>query len=373
MNDLERYRIKIDSIDEQLMQLFEERMHVAKAVVAYKIENNLAIYQPEREQQVIEKNVGRIVDPNIKPYAKELLVTLMDVSKSYQSDYLRPIHEIDNVKATPFNLKEIRVGYQGVEGSFSQEAMIQYFSEEVTSFHYSSFEDVFERLIVNAIDYGVLPIENSSTGAVNDVFDLINRYGVYIVGEVSLPVKQHLLGIKGATIDQLEQVFSHPQGLYQSSEFLKKYPTIKQQSYDNTAMAAQYVKQLGDKRKAAIASLRAAKIYDLEVLKENIQNTETNHTRFIIISKQLENKQENHHLSILFTLQHRSGTLFNILKIIANYGLNMVSIQSRPVVKTAWEYYFYVDFTGNLEDENVLKAIDTIKQHCNSFRLLGVY
>jgi monofunctional chorismate mutase, gram positive-type, clade 2 len=372
MSDLNQYRDSIDNIDQQLMKLFEKRMHLAKEVVEFKKKQGLAIYQPEREKQVIEKNIERLQDSTLKIYAKDLLITLMELSKDFQNEQLDTSSFKKLISTTKLTTKT-KVGFQGVEGSFSQEAMIKYFNQDIQSYNYTTFEAVFKSLINQNIDYAILPIENSSTGAINDVLDLVNQYGVFIVGEIYLPIRQHLLGLKDSKINDLNEVFSHPQGLYQTSKFLKQYPDIKQTSYNNTAMAAKYIYELNDKTKGAIASLKAAELYDLEILQKDIQNTQSNHTRFIILSRELNNKSTNNKLSILFTLEHHSGTLSNILRIIARHGLNMVNIQSRPVIETPWEYYFYVDLMGNLEDQNVLKALSIIKKNCVSLRLLGGY
>lgn len=218
-----------------------------------------------------------------------------------------------------------------------------------------------------------LPIENSSTGAISQVYDLLYKYGFYIVGEECIKINQHLIGKQGTSLDKIKEVYSHPQGFEQSSEFLKNYSSWKLIPFHSTADSVKLVSDLNDESKAAIASKRAAKIYDLEVIKENINNQSENSTRFIVISKNLETDSSCNKVSVVFSLEHKAGTLYKLLSHFAENDINMMKIESRPMEKGAWKYFLYVDFEGNLESEKVGKALKLIEQNSSYFKLLGAY
>ena len=372
MKTLEQCRNEIDEIDQQLIQLFEKRMNVAKDVVSYKIANGLQIFQPDREKAVIEKNVARINNPQLKKYGHKFIQEMMNLSKDYQADFI-PNH----INLNPvFPLKHdqsLYVGFQGVDGAFSKQALETYFLKEVKVKNYDQFEDVFIALKNEEIQYGIVPIENSSTGAINDIYDLIRDYGFYIVGEENILITQNLLGLENTDINKVKEVYSHPQGLAQSSAFLNE-TSWKRIPYLNTAMSAKLVAQLKDPTKVAIASIKAAELYGLKVLKDNIQNDKNNDTRFIVIGKQLESMPDYEtRIHIVCTLKHEVGSLYKMLEIIKDYELNMVRIESRPLTQKPWEYYFYIDFDGNLKQEQVQRALEKMKQHAKTLRILGAF
>lgn len=364
-------RQEIDEIDQQMIELFQRRMNVAKEVVMYKIKHQLEIFQPEREQAVIDKNLNRISQDELLPFAKIFIQNMMDISKDYQSDFIPSPHLLTYHQSFEFN-QNTRVGFQGVEGSFSRQALADYFTDNVTTKKYEHFEDVFKALNNDEIDYGIVPIENSSTGSINDVYDLIRKNSIYIVGQQNISITQHLLGTNNSNLESIKEVYSHPQALAQCSNFLNQMH-YKQIPYTNTATSAQLIASLNDCTKSAIASLQAAKLYNLKVLKQNIHNAKTNHTRFIVIGRRLENSDQNNRISIVCTLKHEVGSLCKVLEVIKNYELNMVHIESRPLVLKPWEYYFYIDFEGNLEHENVKKAMKKINEYATTFKVLGTY
>lgn len=267
-----------------------------------------------------------------------------------------------------------RVGYQGVPGAYGEEATYSYFkggwSELIA---HDAFEDVFDALLEGSIDYGVVPIENSSAGEVVDIYDLIKEHQLYIVGEQTIKIQHNLLGLKGARIEDIEEVYSHPQGLSQTKAFLKAHPYMKQVPYINTATACQHVAELKDSSKAAIASKRAASLYGLDILEENIHFNKNNFTRFIVLSRKMHITDECDKISIVFNTSHTSGSLYNILGHFAYNGLNLLKIQSRPLLEKKWEYYFFADLEGNLQDVNVLIALSKIKDQCPYFKILGNY
>ena len=279
----------------------------------------------------------------------------------------------DFVDISYYKPNDLKIGYQGVKGSFSEEAMISFFGENNKSLNYEKFEDVFISLKNDEIDYGILPFENSCTGAITAVYDLISKYGFYIVGEECIKINQNLVGVKDATVDDIKEVYSHPQGFEQSKNFLRNHEDFKLIYFYNTAISAKHVSKLNDKSKAAIASSRAAKIYNLDILAKNIHDNNNNHTKFVIISKNLQSSKESNKITVSFSLENRAGSLYNLLGHFVKNNLNMIKIESRPSNGELWEYVLYVDLEGNINDEKVKNAIKLIKEETRYFKLLGCY
>ena len=370
MKDLQQCRQEIDEIDQQIMTLFEKRMNVAKSVIEYKMANGLEIFQPEREKEVIRKNLKRLDNQNLESYARCFVQDMMTISKAYQSDLL-PLSN-DDTYATEF-VKDPVVGFQGVDGAFSQNAVENFFGAGTKNIGFPEFEDVYIALEKGDIDYGVLPIENSLTGSINDNYDLIRKYGFYIVGETAVPVSQCLMALPGTEMEDIKKVYSHPQGLAQSSDFFFNHRYMEPMPYKDTAMAARYVERSKDMTKAAIASPLAAQLYHLDILQSNIQNDKSNMTRFMVISKKLISKEDNDKVSVIFTLPHEVGALYNMLQIIQQSQINLVRIESRPIKSQNWQYYFYIDFEGNINEERVKRALVKMRANSTTLRILGNY
>lgn len=381
--NLSECRNEIDKIDKELVELFEKRMNVAINVAEYKIENNIPIFNGAREAEVIEKNINRLNNKEYSKLTEKFFTHLMELSRSLQADIIEgnnkngkmvdSIEENISTNENKRDLKNIKIGYQGVKGSFSEEAMIKYFGENHTTTDYEEFEDVFVALKNKEIDYGILPIENSSTGAITTVYDLLVEYGLYIVGEECIKIDQNLIGVKGSKLEDIKEIYSHPQGFEQSSEFLSKQNNLKLIPFHNTAISAKYISELNDKSKAAIASLRAAKIYGLDVIQKEINDKDNNHTKFVIVGRKLESSKECNKITVVFSLDDKAGTLYNLLRHFAENNINMIKIESRPSKNEPWQYLLYVDFEGNIENEDVKKAIKLIEEKSEYFKLLGCY
>ena len=266
-----------------------------------------------------------------------------------------------------------RVVYQGVAGAYSEMAALTFFGKEARCQGLARFEDVFEAVHRGEADYAVLPIENSSTGSISQVYDLLAKYGHYIVGEQVVKVEHCLLAPQGATLDTVREVYSHEQGLRQCADFLKAHPAWKGIARLNTAEAGRYVAGSGDVTKAAICPRRAAALYGLEILAEHISLSESNYTRFVVVSPVMERRSGSDKVSALFVLPHRSGSLHEIMTIFAVNGLNMMKLESRPIVGRSWEYLFFVDFTGDLADPAMDGVLRELSQTAESLRVLGNY
>ena len=381
-NDLSEIRESINEVDQSLAQLFEKRMELVALVAEYKIENDIPILNREREKQVIERALESLRDKSLSREMEIFFNELMAISREYQSRYIdekfvaqtRGSDEAWGISALASReTKKLKIGFQGVEGSFSEEALLNYFGREAMTSSFRFFEDVFMAIDRGDVDYGILPVENSSTGSVNEVYDLLRKYGCHINGEIVLKVKQNLLGVKGASMEDIKEVYSHSQGFQQSAEFFKEHPSWKLIPYHNTALGAKLVSEAGDISRAAVASERAAAIYGLDILKENLNFNSKNYTRFVIVGKDLELDESSDKISVVLTVRHKAGSLCDVLRLFSQEGLNLLKIESRPIMDKSWEYFFHLDFEGNLQDPHVSRIMDQIRSRTTYFKILGNY
>lgn len=377
--NLDEIRDQIDKVDESLTELFEERMDLVIKVAKYKEEKNQKIFDSDREKKVIEKNKSYLQNHEYDRSLEDFYNSLMSISRKFQAKQIFAVKESDDVSEFEMLVENAGtrksnplVVYQGVPGAYSEEAMVSVFGEDVRNVNVKEFEDVFKKLKEDGVDYGVLPIENSSTGSISEVYDYLREYGYYVVGETSVKVDQNLLALPGTKLEDIQEVYSHQQGLSQSEDFLKNYDW-KKVPFRNTAESALLVKNEGNKHKAAIASRRAAKLYGLEIVAPSINFNTNNCTRFIVIGKDLEIDRSSNKVSIIFSAPHKAGSLYGALSYFAENNLNMLRIESRPVVAKSWEYFFYIDFEGNLKDPDLRKAIADIEKSSTYFKLLGNY
>lgn len=378
--NLDEIRKEIDDIDKSFTAIFERRMDLVLQVAKFKEENNQKIFDSDREKKVIDKNKNYLKNKEYEKSLEDFYNDVMSISRKFQAKKIfesykedKPLSKIDlQIKNIKEPIIDPIVGFQGVPGAYSEEALLQYFGDKTKNKNFKEFEDVFEGILSGKIDYGVLPIENSSTGCVTEVYDLMRNYDCSIVGELSLKVNHNLLGIKGSSMDSIKRVYSHPQGLRQSTEFIKKHG-LETHQYRNTADSAKYIKGLNSIENGAIAGYRASKIYDLDIIASNINFNDNNYTKFAIIRKCLEVSDKSNKVSIVFSAPHKPGALYGALSYFAENNLNMIRIESRPVVGMSWQYFFYIDFEGNLLDENLEKAIKEIESKSTFFKLLGNY
>ncbi|NMA95178.1 MAG: prephenate dehydratase [Clostridiales bacterium] len=265
------------------------------------------------------------------------------------------------------------VAYQGIPGSFSHQAAGLYFGKDAELVSKSSFDDVFTLLDRGEADVGILPVENSSVGMISRVFDLLSQYNLNIQGELYLEVKHNLLAPPGTQLKDIEEVYSHPQAIGQCHNFLEEHTKWKVIPYFDTAKSAKWVKEQGLSKFAAIASTEAASLYGLDIIAENIQDNTLNYTRFIVIAMDPVIGDDCNKISINISLSHTPGSLYKVVEQFAKNNLNMLSIKSRPIVTKPFEYMFYIDFEGHIDDPNVKTAIEGIKDHCSNYKLLGNY
>jgi len=370
LGELEKLRQKINKTDEKLVDLFIERMSLINRVGKYKAERNMKIYDRTREKDITERFVSRVkVDFDVK-YVEWFLENLMFLSRKFQGDIIAEKQEPPKFEgSTPVTA----IGYQGVTGCYSYQMGLEYFGEEVETLSCRSFRDVFEALAQGKIQYGVLPIENSTSGSINEVYDLLREYEFYIVGEKCLKVEHSLLAVAGAELSDIREVYSHQQGLIQCSRYLNEHPGWTQMSYFDTAGSAEYVAKEDLKSKACIASKKAASVYGLNIISQDIQDNRNNSTRFVIIGKDKLEIEKADKVSIVLSVPHKPGTLYGVLKHFADGNCNLMKLESRPLEGKAWEYFFYIDFSGNVNEESTKGILADIEKESSYFRLLGNY
>ncbi len=368
MKDIKDLRKQIDLIDDKLIPLFESRMDVAKQVAEYKRTAGAAVLQTGREKEVLSRAVDNLQNKEYANEARDFMTAVMDLSKEVQLK-TNPVEQ-QKRERKPLT-KHAKVGFQGTEGSYSQQAAEEFFPEQKDMSAYSAFEKVFEAIDRGEIDFGVVPIENSSIGSVVEVYDLLGKYNCFIVGEKWIRIEHCLLGVKGAQLSDIGTVYSKAEALEQAHEYLVSggWNLIP---YANTAIAAKMVAKKGDKSLAAVAGESAAKIYGLDILAKGINSDKENFTRFIVISKTLVDIDADK-VSVSFTLVNESGALYKVLRFFSRYGINMVKIESRPLKNNPGSYYFVADLEGNCRSKDMIQALYYVEKSTQDFKLLGEY
>ena len=374
--DLQQLRVEIDDVDRQIVELFEKRMDIASKVADYKIATGKKVFDREREAQKI-KAVRELASSDFnKVGVEELFSQLMSMSRKLQYQKLAsagasgrlPFISIDSIDKAGS-----RVCYQGAEGAYSEMATKAFFGENVNCFHVETFRDAMSVLEEGSADYAVLPIENSTAGVVSEVYDLLTEYENYIVGEQIIEIRHCLMGIPGVKLSDIKTVFSHPQSLMQSSRFLNEHSDIQQISMKNNAFAARKVSEDKDITQAAIASRAAAEIYGLDIIQEGINQADSNSTRFIIVANQKVFLKGARKISLCLEIPHEAGSLYHIMSHFIYNNLNMTKIESRPIEDKDWEYRFFIDFEGNLEDSSVRNALRGLREEARMMKILGNY
>lgn len=375
MNELEKLRDNIDKTDKKLLPLFLERMGYTASVAEYKRKNGLPVLDRERERQLLDDKTAMTEKEN-RASVRAFFSSIMSISRADQSRRLFDVSDAADM-LSGFDKTEKKenptVAYQGIAGAYSETALMKIFGEDCARVSVMTFSDVVEAVEKGDADYGILPLENSYTGSIADSYDLLTDKSFYIIGETDVAVEHCLVGHKEATLDDVRTVYSHDQGFMQCKDFFDAHPKIKFQPYYNTALSAKLAAGSGDKAVAAIADRRCAEIYGLKVLADGISKSTTNTTRFAAISKRGLLNLGCGKISMMFALPNESGALSRVLNEIADNGLNMVKIESRPRHDKNFEYMFFVDCEGNLLDEDICRAMQDIRSGAMYFKLLGNY
>ena len=376
MASLEELRLQLDEIDDQMVRLYEERMKVCAQVGEYKIKNGKKVLDRQREKNKLQAVSEKASSEFNKKGVRELYEQLMSMSRKLQYQQLvkagalgrLPFIEIESLDA-----KNARIVFPGTEGAYSQAATKDYFGENCNSFYVRTFREAMEAIEDGAADYAVLPIENSTAGSVDEMYDLLVEFENYIVGETIIPIIHTLSGVPGAKLTDIERVYSKGVALMQASHFLDDHSDWQQISVANTAIAARKIRDDKDQAQAAVCSAYAASVYGLSVLADSINDEKNNSTRFIVITNQKVFLKDAKKISICLELPHESSSLYHLLSHFAYNDLNMTKIESRPMEGKSWEYRFFIDFEGNLADPAVKNAIRGLREEGRNLRILGNY
>lgn len=375
--NIDEYRQKIDEIDRDIVRLFKERMDISKKIGEYKIKNNLPVKDPKRERELLEK-LSSLAGEEYENGIRALYSLVLDLSRSYQSKLApRPegLSELMNkaVENTSdlFPEKAV-VACQGADGAYSHAAAEKVFKYPSIMF-FSSFEGVFAAVDKGLCRFGILPLENSTAGSVNQIYDLMVRYNFSIVRTARIRVSHVLLASKGSSLSDIKEIYSHQQAILQCDAFLSSLKGVKVIPCENTAIAARRVAESGRNDVAAISSGECADIYGLDIIKDNISDEKHNYTRFICISKTLEIYPGADKTSIMMVIPHKSGSLYKVLSRLYILGINLNKLESRPIPDRSFEFMFYFDIDESIYSPKLQALLTDLEAEFKEFRYLGSY
>lgn len=376
--DLKEYRTQIDDIDQQLVELFRQRMEVSKGIAAYKKEHGLPILDPGREREKL-RALSTGMEPDMQNYTSVLYSSIFELSRSYQSQQMSRYTELsrkisDAIEHTPRQFpKNVTVGVCGVEGAYSQIACERMMKNPLIMY-LNSFEAVFSAVESGLCQYGIVPIENSTAGSVKKVYDLMIRKDFSIIRSVRLKIDHNLLAKHGTRLEDVKEIFSHEQAISQCAEFLKSLGReVKVTAVENTAMAAEMVAKSPRTDVAALCSRSCMELYSLDCLRRNVQDQRSNYTRFICISKQLEIYPGADRTSIMLATAHKPGALYRILARFYALGINITKLESRPIPDRDFEFMFYFDLETSVYDREFIQIICELSANTEDFTYLGSY
>ncbi|ANS84577.1 prephenate dehydratase [Vibrio scophthalmi] len=372
---LDEIRTRLNELDDNLLQLLSERRQMSIEVAKSKVQTSKPVRDAEREQQLLVKLINNGQDKyNLDAqYITKLFHTIIEDSVLLQQSYLQ------NLANPEISRKPLaRVAFLGAKGSYSHLASREFFSRkntELIELNCEGFKEVANTVESGHADYGVLPIENTSSGSINEVYDLLQHTTLYIVGELTLPIEHCLVATSDIRLENLTTLYSHPQPHQQCSEFLSHLKGIELKTCASTADAMQKVRQLNRDDVAAIGNASSGKIYGLQPIKGNIANQTENHTRFIVVArKPVEvSPQIPAKTTLIMSTSQEAGSLVATLLVLQRYGINMTKLESRPIMGNPWEEMFYVDVEAHLDSECVQDAIVELTKITKHLKVLGCY
>ncbi|MBO4216553.1 MAG: chorismate mutase [Clostridia bacterium] len=373
----EEYRKKMDEIDSEIVRLFAERMKTSADIAAFKKEHGLPVLDPIREREKLNSVIEQSPEET-RDFTPLLYSLLFEISRSYQNRIIGVDTSLTDkigkaVDETPKLFPEYAsVACQGVEGANSQLACDKLF-KNANVMYFSSFSAVFTAIEKGLCRYGVIPVENSTAGSVNTVYDLMMNHHFYIVRSIRLKVDHNLLAKPGTKLSDIKEIYSHEQAISQCSEFLRTLSGVKIVPCENTAVAAKMVSESDGKSIAALSSRLCMKYYGLECLKENVQNSDNNYTRFVCISKNLEIYPGADRTSLMVVLPHEAGSLYRMLSRFYALGINLNKLESRPLPGRDFEFMFYFDLDAPVYSPKFRQLIGELPTACESFSYLGSY
>ena len=354
--EIENLRKDIDEIDDQIVDLLNKRGNVVIKIGSIKKTLNINVTQPHREKEVIDR------------ITKKRTVFKKSSIEAIWKEVISASKVIQDIIS--------KIGYLGPIGTFTHQAALEYFPKAGSEFiPNKDLIEIFDNVEKGKIEYGVVPIENTLQGTVRETLDLLIDRNLFIYGEIEFRIIQNLISLKGAEINGIQNIFSHPQAFSQTRSWIKaNLPNANLMDVSSTAEAIRRVRKLNDPTYAAIGTEFASNIYGLDVANSMIEDDTTNHTRFLVISKN-ENllKEGKIKTSIVFVTKHEPGALYWVLKIFSEANINLSKIESRPFKKVRWEYIFFVDFEGDKDNENVKEALQIIETNVVWLKILGSY
>lgn len=376
MSTLEELREQMDEVDDQIAKLYRERMYLCDEIGAYKVRSGVKVLDRQREREKLNRAAGQMEDEFCKKGVRELFEQLMSMGRKLQYQRLveaGALGRLPFIGVDSLDAEGARVVFPGTEGAYSQAATEHYFGKNCNSFYVKTFREAMEAIEEGSADFAVLPIENSTAGAVDEMYDLLVEFENYIVGETVIPIQNTLSALPGTKFDEIERVYSKGVALMQASRFLEEHGDWQQISVANTAIAAKKVRDEQDKSQAAVCSAYAAEVHGLEVLADDINDESGNCTRFIVVTNQKIFLKDASKISLCLEHSHESGSLYHMLSHFIYNDLNMTKIESRPIEGRNWEYRFFIDIEGNLADAAVKNAIRGLREEARSLRILGNY
>ena len=375
--DLNALREQIDEADEQLLSAFAKRMEVSTQIALFKKENGLNVFDPGREREKLNDVTAKAPE-HLRTHTTALYSLLFDLSRTYQEKMLYPASPIIETITTAVDKTEKIfpqtpvVACQGVEGAYSQLACEKLFS--VPNIMYcTTFESVFNAIDSGLCRYGVLPLENSTAGSINKIYDLMMRNHFYIVRSTRLKIDHNLLAKPGASASDIKEIFSHEQAIIQCAGFLKTLGNVKVTPCENTAAAARMVSESGRTDIAALSSRYCAELYGLDCLAQSVQDKGNNYTKFITISKKLEIYPGADKTSIMLVVPHKPGSLYRILSRFYALGINIYKLESRPIPDRDFEFMFYFDLDTPVYSPQFAELMSELESVCEEFKYLGSY
>lgn len=375
--DLKEARQGIDSIDREMVRLFLERMELCREIADYKRTMQLPLTDPVREREKLCK-VADLAGEEMGRYVTELYSLIFEISKAYETKAMGSRSETgiliaNALERTPAEFPyHAKTACQGVEGAYSQIACERLFP--VPEIHYyQTFDDVFSAIEKGECRYGILPIENSTAGSVNKVYDLMMKHRFYIVRSVRVKVDHCLVAVHGAKKEDIREVISHEQAINQSIGYIRSLGDVRVTVCENTAAAAKMVRDSGRKDLAALCSTRCADLYGLDCLEESVQDKNNNYTRFICISKELEIYPGADRTSIMAVTRHTPGALHKCLSRFYACGVNVTKLESRPLPDREFEFMFYFDLGKSVYAPDYIRLIEEMGDLCERFEFLGSY
>lgn len=370
---LDEYRKKIDELDRRLIETLAERHRTVQVLFSNKLDEAKNIRDPKREKDLLQRIRELAIETGVDPYfAEKLFQEIITQSVRYQTYSL-----VDHQNESGTN-QLVKISYQGVSGAFSNQAALRHFSDrysEVECIGFKTFEQAAEAVEQKKVDYAILPIENTTAGSINDTYDLLADKELHIVGEEVIHIMHCLMAPGKVKLENIRRILTHPQAIAQCSRFLAELPRCRVESYHDTAMAAQKVREDNDLSQAAIASVYAAELYNLHIVKKDIANQPENFTRFVVVSREpvSVDAQISCKTSLVIATPHEKGALLKCLKVLEKHGINMTKLESRPRPRKPWQYQFFLDVEGNINDPVVERGLQELEKKSVFMKVLGSY